>query len=67
MSSINLLEWILDTGYAKIIAGAFTAVLLANNVMVPVFMWKGKAIRHFMAHTWLARLHKSTVKAVEVA
>ena len=65
--SIYLLDWILTTGYANVIAGAFVAVLLANNLMVPVFMWKGKSIRRFMAGSWLGRLHaKSTVEG-EVA
>ena len=64
---IYLLEWILETGYANVIAGAFTAVLLANNIMVPLFMWKGKAIRRFMASTWLAELHLKTATTGEIA
>ena len=64
---VNLLEWILTTGYAKVIAGAFTAVLLTNNLMLLVFMWKGKNIRRFYSGTWLARMHKDTVTSVEVA
>ena len=63
----DLLTWILTTGYAKVIAGAFCAVLLANNVALLGFMWKGKSMRRFLSKTWLARLHKSTVKQVEVA
>ena len=63
----DLLTWILTTGYAKVIAGAFVAILLLNNIMVPIFMWKGKAIRRFMARTWLAKLHRRTTTAREVA
>lgn len=64
---IDLLTWILDTGFAKVIAGAFTAVLLANNLMLVVFMWKGKSVRRFFAGSWLAKMHQRTIKAVEVA
>ena len=64
---INLLEWILTTGYAKVIAGAFCAVLLANNLTLLIFMWKGKNIRRFYAGTWLARMHRKTITSVEVA
>lgn len=56
----SLLEWILQDGFATVIAGIFCAVLLVNNMMVLVFMWKGKAIRRFTAGTALARLHKRT-------
>lgn len=64
---IDLLEWILTTGYANVIAGAFVAILVLNNIMVPVFMWKGKAIRRFMTTTWLGKLHARTSKGIEVA
>jgi len=64
---IDLLEWILTTGYAKVISGAFVAILVLNNIMVPVFMWKGKAIRRFMHGTWLAKLHYRTQSGTEVA
>ena len=64
---VYLLDWILSTGYASVISGAFVAVLLANNLMVPVFMWKGKAVRRFMAGSWLGHLHARTKKAEEVA
>lgn len=67
LCSIYLLDWILTTGYATVISGAFVAVLLANNLMVPVFMWKGKSIRRFMASSWLGRLHARTRVAEEVA
>jgi len=63
----DLLTWILTTGYANVIAGAFCAVLALNNVMLLLFMWKGKPIRRFFSKTWLARLHKSTIRQVEVA
>ncbi|KAI4731336.1 MFS general substrate transporter [Aureobasidium sp. EXF-10728] len=35
---IYLLDWILEHGYAKIIAGAFCAVLAINNLAVLVFL-----------------------------
>jgi hypothetical protein len=62
---LELLNWILSTGYAKVIAGAFTAVLLLNNLSVLIFMMWGKKIRVLMANTWLTRLHAKRVIAGE--
>ncbi|KAJ9626975.1 hypothetical protein H2203_003433 [Taxawa tesnikishii (nom. ined.)] len=64
---IYLLDWILAHGYAKIIAGAFCAVLFANNVALLPFMFYGKKIRKAYHNTWLSRMHRKTVKSVEVA
>lgn len=64
---IYLLDWILERGYAVTISGIFAAVLLANNLVLLIFMIWGKRIRIFMNRTWLARLHKKTIKSVEVA
>jgi hypothetical protein len=65
---IYLLDWIIGRGFAVTISGIFASVLVVNNLMLLVFMWKGKQIRIFMAKTWLARLHRSTIKTVgEVA
>ncbi|CAK7209739.1 hypothetical protein SBRCBS47491_000543 [Sporothrix bragantina] len=61
---INLLDWILEHGYLTMIAGAFTAILLANNLCLIIFMIWGKRIRTFMSTTWLARLHNRTIKEV---
>lgn len=64
---IYLLDWILKHGYAKIIAGAFCAVLAANNLAVLLFLAFGKRIRAGMHNSWLGRLHTLTAKGVEVA
>jgi hypothetical protein len=64
---VYLLDWILERGFAVTISGIFAAVLLANNLALVGFMWKGKSMRRYMAGTWLARLHQGTVKSVEVA
>ncbi|OAG11788.1 putative MFS transporter [Paraphaeosphaeria sporulosa] len=64
---IYLLDWILENGFAVTISGIFAAVLLVNNLILVVFMVWGKRIRVFMSKTWLARLHKGTIKNVEVA
>ncbi|KAK0611251.1 major facilitator superfamily domain-containing protein [Immersiella caudata] len=56
--SIEVLNWILNNGYAKVIAGAFTAVLVVNNLGVIVFMIWGKKIRVATSKTWLAAMHK---------
>ncbi|KAK3348616.1 major facilitator superfamily domain-containing protein [Lasiosphaeria hispida] len=63
--SIEVLNWILNNGYAKVIAGAFTAVLFVNNLFVIVFLIWGKKIRVATSKTWLARLHKRTAIAGE--
>lgn len=55
--SVNLLDWVLDTGYAVVISGIFAAVLIANNVMLIVFMVWGKRVRKAMSRSWLARYH----------
>jgi hypothetical protein len=61
---IYLLDWVLESGYAVIIAGVFCAVLFVNNLLVLPFMLFGKQIRTFYAHTWLARMHKRSVKQI---
>ncbi|KJR89137.1 uncharacterized protein SPSK_06168 [Sporothrix schenckii 1099-18] len=60
----GLLDWITEHGYLAMIAGAFTGVLLANNLSLIIFMVFGKRIRTFMAGTWLARMHRSTVREI---
>jgi hypothetical protein len=62
---LELLNWILSTGYAKVIAGAFTVVLLLNNLAVLLFLAWGKKIRVLLANTCLTRLHARTVVAGE--
>ena len=64
---IYLLDWVMERGYAVTISGIFAPVLLANNVVLLIFMIWGKRIRIFMNNTWLARFHKKTIKHVEVA
>ncbi|KAF2634380.1 MFS general substrate transporter [Massarina eburnea CBS 473.64] len=64
---IYLLDWILERGFAVTISGIFAGILLANNLCLLVFMFWGKRIRVFMSKTWLARLHRDTIKSVEVA
>ncbi|KAI1408295.1 MFS general substrate transporter [Hypoxylon sp. FL1857] len=53
----GVLDWVLERGYATIIAGAFGGVFLANNLMLILFMLRGKQIRRFMSKSWLAKLH----------
>ncbi|KAI1852920.1 hypothetical protein JX265_012948 [Neoarthrinium moseri] len=55
--SVNLLEWVLERGYAVVISGIFTAFLILNNVMLVVFMVWGKKIRKAMGESWLAKFH----------
>jgi hypothetical protein len=53
-----LLDWILTDGYAVVIAGVFCAVVLANNLLLLVFMRWGKSIRIWTARSWLGKLHR---------
>jgi hypothetical protein len=61
---LDLLEWVLQHGYAVMIAGVFCAIVLVNNVALVVFMVWGKNIRRFMATTWLARVHRASVREI---
>ena len=56
----GVLDWILQDGYAVVIAGIFCAVLAVNNLCVFIFMIWGKRIRRYFANSWLARLHGRT-------
>ncbi|EJT99333.1 MFS transporter [Dacryopinax primogenitus] len=62
--AIYLLDWILQYGFAVMIAGVFTGLLLANNLLLLVFMIWGKRIRVWTSKTWLAQVHKSTITQV---
>lgn len=61
---INLLNWILEHGYVVMIAGVFCGIVLANNLTVIVFMLYGKRIRKFMHSTFLAKMHRASIKEV---
>ncbi|KAJ9136991.1 MFS general substrate transporter [Coniochaeta hoffmannii] len=61
---VDLLKWVTENGYTKMIAGAFMALLLANNLALIIFMVWGKMIRAFMARSWLAKVHKRSIKQV---
>ncbi|ETS85153.1 hypothetical protein PFICI_03178 [Pestalotiopsis fici W106-1] len=60
--SVNVLDWVLETGYAVVISGIFAAVLVANNLVLVVFLIWGKKIRQIMAGSWLAKLHGRNVQ-----
>lgn len=58
--SLYLLDWVLQRGYVVVISGIFCAVLLANNLVVVIFMIFGKNIRRYTSRSWLGRLHART-------
>lgn len=62
--AVNLLDWILQHGYAVMIAGVFCGIVLANNLSVILFMLFGKRIRKFMHSTFLARMHRDSIQEV---
>ncbi|KAI1110669.1 putative MFS transporter [Nemania sp. NC0429] len=53
----KVLDWIMQNGYAAVIAAGFGGILLANNLFLVVFMIWGKRIRYFMSTSWVAKLH----------
>lgn len=55
----ELLTWITQDGYANVISGAFVGVLLANNLLLPVFIIFGKKIRIWTATSRIGRWHRS--------
>lgn len=61
---IDLLNWVTENGYAVMIAGVFGTLLLVNNLALIVFMVWGKRIRAYMARSWLARVHRRSIKHV---
>ncbi|KAI2606615.1 putative MFS transporter [Hypoxylon sp. NC1633] len=63
-SGLKVLEWVMASGYGVVMSGIFGGVLLANNLVLLVFMVWGKNIRRFMAETWLARLHFKSIREV---
>lgn len=61
---LYLLDWILERGYAVVIGGIFVAVLLANNLALVLFVWKGKRIRVLTSRSFVGRMHKKTAGTV---
>ncbi|PKS08652.1 hypothetical protein jhhlp_005041 [Lomentospora prolificans] len=61
---INLLNWILQHGYVVMIAGVFCGIVLANNLALVIFMLFGKRIRKFMHTTFLAKMHRDSIREV---
>lgn len=61
---LKVLTWVLESGYGEVMSGIFGGVLLANNLVLLIFMVWGKRIRSFMSRTWLARLHFRSIREV---
>lgn len=57
---LYLLDWVLEIGYVKTIAGIFCGVLAINDLALLVFMFFGKKIRIMIHNTWLAGVHRKT-------
>ncbi|KAI1099480.1 putative MFS transporter [Jackrogersella minutella] len=63
---LKVLSWVMESGYAAVISGAFGGVLLFNNLFLLVFLFWGKKLRKFLSETWLARLHFRSIREVSV-
>ncbi|KAI1802345.1 putative MFS transporter [Daldinia bambusicola] len=61
---LKVLTWVLESGYGVVMSGIFAGVLLANNLVLIVFMAWGKRIRIFLSQTWLARFHFRSIREV---
>ncbi|KAH6675778.1 putative MFS transporter [Halenospora varia] len=59
---VKLLDWILERGFAVVIAGIFGSVLAANNLALIIFWFYGKKIRIFTRNSWLGGWHKKAAK-----
>jgi hypothetical protein len=57
----GLLNWVLEHGYATIVAGAFTAVLCVDTFAVIPFWFFGKKIRQATSVGRLARMHQRSI------
>jgi len=56
--AFKILTWILGAGYAVVLAGAFTAVLIFITWSVYPFYFFGKRVRKAMTKWKLAKWHK---------
>ncbi|KAI8958182.1 putative MFS transporter [Daldinia sp. FL1419] len=61
---LKVLDWVLESGYGIVMSGIFAGVLLANNLILIIFMVWGKRIRIFLSQTWLARFHFRSIREV---
>ncbi|KAI0851931.1 putative MFS transporter [Daldinia vernicosa] len=61
---LKVLTWVLESGYGVVMSGIFAGVLLANNLVLIIFMVWGKRIRIFLSQTWLARFHFRSIREV---
>ncbi|KAH6866039.1 hypothetical protein B0T10DRAFT_468164 [Thelonectria olida] len=57
----KVIDWITESGYVTIFAGIFCGVLLANNLVVFIFLAFIKPIRKWFTKTALARMHKNSI------
>ena len=56
--AFKILSWVLSSGYAAVLAGAFTAVLILITWSVYPFYFFGKRIRRAMTKWRLTKWHK---------
>ncbi|KAK6955665.1 hypothetical protein Daesc_003308 [Daldinia eschscholtzii] len=61
---LKVLTWVLESGYGVVMSGIFAGVLLANNLVLLIFIVWGKRIRIFLSQTWLARFHFRSIREV---
>ncbi|KAI2772111.1 putative MFS transporter [Daldinia loculata] len=61
---LKVLTWVLESGYGVVMSGIFAGVLLANNLVLIIFMVWGKRIRILLSQTWLARFHSRSIREV---
>ncbi|OIW29101.1 MFS general substrate transporter [Coniochaeta ligniaria NRRL 30616] len=58
----KILDWIAQYGYIKVFAGIFTGVMTINNLAVVIFLVWGKSMRRWIGQTWLARMHRRSLR-----
>lgn len=57
----EVINWITENGYIKMFAGIFCGVLVANNLVVFIFLAFGKTMRRFFGQTRLGKMHKNSI------
>ncbi|KAH7276237.1 major facilitator superfamily domain-containing protein [Fusarium solani] len=57
----EVIDWIIEKGYITMFAGIFCGVMVANNLVVFIFLVFGKSMRRYLGQTRLGKTHKNSV------
>jgi hypothetical protein len=57
----EVIDWIMKKGYVTIFAGVFCGVIVANNLVVFIFLIFGKTMRRYLGQTRLGKTYKNSI------